>query len=214
MRMIRWFLLGGLLFATSSVFAGVWPEFYVDHVLVREGETQTIQVFARASGFNPIDPGPFVPPWIFQSTNAKVALVDGLLDFPGALRDIKITGVTVGVAGVWLEVDGWGREYVTITVTPRPVRVTIAPSALKTTVGRPITLLAQSESSPIVFHWYAGPLGNTSQPLPADGNEWTFTPSAPGRYLFWVSAVGEHGMNNDEVTIDVDPAPRRRAVRR
>jgi hypothetical protein len=207
MRTTRLLLLVATLLVASSAFASLWPRFDTDHVLIHEGETQTIRVSAAAGGFGFGITYPFQP-WVFESSNRRVALVAGTLDDPSSAADVTITGVAPGKASVWWK----DTARVLITVLPRPVRVTIAPSALKTTVGRSITLLAQSESSPLTFHWYAGPVGDTSQPLQGDDDELTFTPATPGRYQFWVSAVGQHGMNNDAVTIDVDPAPRRRSA--
>jgi hypothetical protein len=81
-------------------------------------------------------------------------------------------------------------------------------------VGRPLTLVAIGEPAPLTFTWYRGRLGDATKPLPASGEELTFTPTTPGRYYFWVSAAAPHGVNSDEIAINVLAPPKRRVVSR
>lgn len=211
--MFRRLLLLASLCVTSSAFA-VWsPSFSDNYVEVRATETQTVTLRAFWTRFNP---NPDFYPWVCASDSEKVAHVEGVLASPGQIAEVKITGITPGTA--WVRIltpkgDFHDALFVKIRVTEAPVTVSIAPSAPTTTVGKPIRLTAISEASRVTFSWYNGARGDRSRPLIGTGNELIVTPTVPGRYSFWVSAVAPHGMSSDEVVIDVNPLPRRRGAR-
>jgi hypothetical protein len=102
----------------------------------------------------------------------------------------------------------------TRTITLQAVWSGLASSAMTSIVGRPLTLVAIGEPAPLAFTWYRGHLGDTTQPLPAPGEELTFTPMTSGGFSFWVQAAAPHGVSSAEITIDVRPPPRRQAVGR
>lgn len=188
------------------------PRFSRDYVELRASETATITIHAIWSGHAP-DVNP--TPWICASDSENVAHVEGRLPALGQVGEVTITGIAPGNA--WIRVlspDGSFRDglYVQIRVTEAPVTVSIAPSALTTTVGKPIRLTAISEASRVTFTWYNGARGDRSRPMIGTGNELIVTAPAPGRYPFWVSAVAPHGMSSDEVVIEVNPLPRRRGA--
>jgi hypothetical protein len=211
--MIRRALLLASLFLTSSAFAHWNPGFGVKSVSMAVGQTTTIILRASWNGWS-INPDPFQP-WICASDDPGVALVEGGLATPYGPGEVKITAIAPGIAYVNLfNRDGTvlGGPFVKIDVRPSTIHVSIAASASPSTAGRPLTLVAISTSASLTFAWYNGHVGDTSHPLQGTGDELTVQPTAAGRYFFWVSATSQMGMSTDEITIDVEPAPRRRAV--
>ena len=181
------------------------------------GETRTISLRAVWSGLTFFQ----FSPWVCVSDDKDVAIVKGGLNRVSAVGEVKITAVHPGTAYVHIDQPlghRWG-PFVKIVVLPQPVRVTIASSVMTSIVGRPLTLVAIGEPALLTFTWYRGHLGDTTQPLPASG-ELTFTQilnvwhATTGSYSFWVHAVAPHGVGSAEISIDVLPPPRRRAVGR
>jgi len=210
--MIRRTLIFASLFLSYPAFAAWNPSFSDTSVLMTVGETRTIFLHASRSGFNTYDD---FDPWTCVSDKKKVATVTGELTHERRTAEVTITAISPGIASVMLIEHGrhFG-PFVKITVLPKPVRVTIASSAMTAIVGRPFMLLAIGEPAPLTFTWYRGHLGDTTQPLPASGEELIVTPDTPGRYSFWVQAAAPHGISSDEITIEVLPPPRRHAARR
>lgn len=211
--MIRRALILASLFLSCSAFATWNPSFSTDKVYMTVGETQTITLRAVWSGLTYYN----FSPWACRSGHNSVAIVKGGLDRVDRVGEVKITAVSPGTASIYITQPGspgrWG-PFVKVTVRPQPVRVTIASSAMTSIVGRPLTLMAIGEPAPLAFTWYRGQLGDTAQPLPASGEELTFTPTTPGQYSFWVQAAASHGVSSAEIIIDILPLPRRHAVGR
>jgi hypothetical protein len=209
---IRRALILATLFLSSSAFAAWNPSFSSTREQMIVGETRTITLSASRSGFNTYDE---FDPWTCVSDDKKVAIVKGELIHERRTAEVTITAVSPGTASILLIEHGrhFG-PFVKIIVLPKPVRVTIASSAMTSIVGRPVTLVAIGEPAPLTFTWYRGSLGDTTQPLPVLGEELTFTPTTPGRYSFWVEAVALHGVSSAEISIDVLLPPRRHAVGR
>ena len=210
--MVRRALILASLFLSCSAFAAWNPSFSSTREQLIVGETRTIYLSASRSGFNTYDE---FDPWTCVSDNKKVATVKGELTHARRTAEVTITAVTPGTASIHLIEHGrhFG-PFVKIVVLPKPVRVTIASSAMTSIVGRPITLVAIGEPAPLTFTWYRGHLGDTALPLPASGEELTFTPTTPGRYAFWVHAAAPHGVSSAEISIEILSLPRRRAVGR
>jgi hypothetical protein len=206
--MIRRLLLFVALFAAASAQATWNPSFSSRSVDVTVGETTTIQLRAVWSGFSYY---PNFSRWTCVSTRGKVAHVEGSLTSPGSVADIRITGVSPGHTWLAIEENSW--RYVEIFVYPRPVSVSITPSAAIGTVGRPLTLSAITEGSPHTLRWYSGRIGDLSHPLEGGANDVTVKPVTVGTTYYWVSAIGDNGAASDEIAIDVKPAPRQRGVR-
>jgi hypothetical protein len=206
--MIRRALILASLFLSCSAFATWNPSFSSTNERMTVGETRTIFLRAVWSGLTYFQ----FNPWVCVSDSEDVAVVKGGLNRLGTVGEVTITAVGPGTAYVNLRGHRWG--FVKIVVLPQPVRVTIAPSAMTSIVGRPLTLVAIGEPAPLTFTWYRGHLGDTARPLPASAEELTFTPTTPGRYSFWVSAAAAHGVSSAEISIDILPSPRRQAVGR
>jgi hypothetical protein len=212
--MIHRILVAASLFLTCSAFAGWMPSFSERYVELRATETRVIELRAVWSGFNPDFS---FSPWVMASDREDVAHVEGGLTQLGTVGEVTITGIAPGSAWirlVWSNGQLEEGRLVEIRVTEAPVTVSIAPSALTTTVGNPLRLTAISTAGRVTFTWYHGPRGDRSRPLLGTGNELIVTPTEAGRHTFWVSALASHGMSSDEVTIEVNAPPRRRAVGR
>jgi hypothetical protein len=213
--MIRRALFLAGLFVTSSAFASWNPSFNTTYVPLVVGRTTTVTLSARWSGL--VDYG--FTPWVCGSDNPGVARVEGGLATLKGSGEVKITAIAPGTAYVrFVAPNGnlFSVRFVTIVVRPEPVTVRIAPSAWTVTAGQPLTLIALSQAvsqtMSLSFTWYSGHTGDRSHPLQGTGNEITVVPPVAGRYYFWVSATAPDGLVTSEVLIDVQPAPRRRAV--
>ena len=210
--MIRRALILASLFLSWSAFAAWNPSFSSTKEQLTVGETRTIYLSAFRSGFNTYDE---FDPWTCVSGNKKVATVKGELTHERRTAEVTITAVSPGTASIFLvENDHHYGPFVKITVLPQPVHVTLAASAMTSIVGRPLTLIAIGEPSPLTFTWYRGPLGDTTQPLPASDDELIVTPESVGLHTFWVQAAAPHGVSSAEITIEILAPPRRGAARR
>ena len=199
-------MLLATLFVASSAFATWNPFFSSKYEELTVGETRVIYLSAVWSGFTYHD----FSRWTCVSNRESVAHVEGGLGSPRAVGKVRITAIAPGVA--WIRIKSNSTRFVQIVVLPRPVSVSIVPSASIGSVGRPFTLTAVTEGSPHTLLWYSGRIGDVSHPLEGSGNELTVTPLRAGLAYYWVSAIGEQGAGSDEIAIDVKAAPRRRGV--
>ncbi len=204
--MIRRLLLLASLFAASSAFATWNPSFSSRHVELTVGETTVIELRAVWSGLA----FPDFHRWVCISSRESVAHVEGVLNSPSHVAEVRITGIAPGEA--WVHIEPSSGRLVHILVYPTPVSVAITRSAPTSIVGRPLTLTATTEGSPHTIRWFEGRLGDVSRPLES-GSELTVRPTRLGLAYYWVLAADNHTESRAEIAIDVKTAPRQRAVR-
>ena len=202
------------LFIASSAFASWNPVFSSRYEELTVGETRTIHLSAVWSGFTSLTP---FEGWICVSNKEDVAHVEGGVRNTVRPGKVRITALAPGVA--WVRIRSVGElvpgpsRFVQIVVHPKPVSVSVTPSASISRFGQPVTLTAITEGSPHTLLWYLGRVGDVSLPLAVSGREVTVIPSKPGVAYYWVSAIGTEGTSAAEIAIEVKAAPRQRGVR-
>ena len=126
--MIRAVLLVSL-FVASSAFASWSPSFSSRYEELVVGETRVIQLQAAWIGHA----FPQFAGWFCVSTRESVAFVGGGLSSPRGTGKVRITAIAPGVAWIRIRVAGepvpTSSRFVQIVVRPKPVSVSITPSA-------------------------------------------------------------------------------------
>jgi len=198
------------LLAAPSLFASAFY-FNEQEVVVEVGQTDKSLRVRLMGGFGK-DFG--APNQNLHSADSRIAFV---LRFPD--DHFEITGISPGdteIIGTEVGNPNAPRpsHYVKIHVVcgnELPVRAEQAVIAAR--AGEAVQLRALSEIAPrTTFQWYAGRIGDTSQPLATGGATLTFTALTSPKQYVWVSAITACTSSAAEFEIDVPPS-RGRAVR-
>lgn len=210
--MLRAFSLTLVLLFASVAEATWYPGFNTNWVTLQVGQSETLTVRALWSGLT--DYG--FSPWTFASDAPNVALVEGRLETTREIANVKITALAEGHARIRLLTPA-GLEFgpfVEIVVRAEAPAPRIQVSSPVTTPGHPVVLTALYPG-PATFQWFAGPIGDKSQPI-TDFSEASrdliYTPSHTGLHRLWVSVWTPFHLGSAEAVIEVVPA-RRRTVR-
>lgn len=209
--MIRRTLLLLVLVSVATTAAGAWyPVFDPTYVRVEVGETRWVRVRTVWTGIM------IVPwsNWYFGSTHPLIAHIDDVMVNSGT-KDIAITGVAPGEAGLYLHGYALNRPYVAVDVVCGvETAIANATPEVKTVPGKGVTLRVETPiADRTAFTWYRGRAGDLSRPLAGEGPQLTWVPPTHGRHQVWVRATTPCSTSTAEFVIDA-LAPRQRAARR
>lgn len=207
--MMRRSLAALLLLSLASTASAAWyPRLETGALRLEVGESATVGVTAVWTGIW------IVPwsPWVFESTNPRVALVSGEMpdSRPGQMR---ITALEPGTANAVIR--GWTDFYrVELTVVcGQEERVTAASPYVETRIGTAVSLRAVTPiANRTTFAWYHGRTGDMTYPIHQAGPEIVYVTDDPGLHSVWVMATTPCSTSTTEFVIDAKP-PKRRSSR-
>lgn len=209
--MMRRALLALVLLSMATTAAAAWyPVFDPTYVRVEVGETRWVRV-------RTVWTGTMIVPWsnwYFGSTHPLVAHIDDVM-VSSATKDIAVTGVAPGEAGLFLHGYALNRPYVAVDVVcgVEPAIANATPE-VRTVAGRAVTLRVETPiAHRTAFAWYRGENGDTSRPLAGEGPQLTWAPPTHGKHQVWVRATTPCSTSAAGFVVEALP-PRQRAARR
>lgn len=201
------------LLVAAPLSAGWWPLWSTRSVEIPSGQTAVVQVRAYWTGLVDYGDG---PPWAFKTDDDSIASGSLIVREKDTMYDFVITAQNPGTTAIHqLYSNGTSGSvaWVTIHVTcgDEPVPVAIDP-VRHVTPGEMVLLgIATPAAFRTTFHWYAGEIGDTSQPLLVSGAEIAYIVKSGGPQNIWVSAVTACATTTFQFRLDTAP-PKHRAA--
>ncbi len=206
MRYVALTLTLVLLTVATPLAASWWPAWSQTDMQLYVDEKGYLQVTPTWSGL--VDMGGIH--WTFVTDNPRVVTGSVSLD-SAAPKIFDVVGVGPGTAHIRDQITGW--PYVTIRVVCAPEDPAVAAQpVVRAELGRDVhlTVVTQYESR-AAFRWYAGNVGDTSQPLGSGSAEMVYTPASYGSHPVWAEVATT--CTTTQVPFRVDVYPRQRSAR-